>query len=65
MAAEPTPKPRYIVVEYETQENYASLAAALDIAKAAHENDRTRGFAVVELIAIVGSEHKTVVTRLK
>lgn len=65
MAAEKTPKPRYIVVEYETQENYDSLAAALEIARVAHENDRTRGFAVVELIAIIGSEHKTVVNRIK
>ena len=58
-------KPRYFVVEFEEQSTEETVAAALEIAKKAHERDRTRGFAVVELIAIVGSEHKTIVTRIK
>lgn len=59
------PKPRYFVVEFESQKTEETLAAALEIAKTAHENDRSRGYAVVELIATVASEHKTVITRIK
>lgn len=59
------PKPRYLVIEFEAQTTEESLAAALEVAKNAHEQDRTRGYAVVELIAIVGSEHKTIVNRIK
>lgn len=61
----PRPKPRYIVVEYETQPNHETLASALTEATRAHEQDRRKGYAVVELIAIISSEHKTVVNRLK
>lgn len=58
--------PRYVVIEFEGKaREYDSVAAALGDATKAHESDRTRGFAVVELIAIVSSDHKTVVTRVK
>lgn len=58
--------PRYVIIEFEGKaREFDSVAAALEDATKAHQMDRTRGFAVVELIAIVSSEHKTLVTRVK
>lgn len=65
MAAEPRRKPRYIIVEFEEQDSFDLVSTAEAAAIAAHEQDRSRGFAVVEIIRIIRSEHKTVVTRVK
>ena len=59
------PKPRYLVIEFEAQPTQDTVAGAVEIARKAHEQNRFKGYAVVELVAIVASEHKTVVTRVK
>lgn len=61
----PRRKPLYIVIEYEEQNGYDNAAAAEAEAISAHERERHRGFAVVEVIRIITSEHKTQVKRLR
>ncbi len=61
----PRAKPQYFIVEHEQQSYHDNVAAALEEAKVAHERDRTRRFAVVQLVATVDSEHKTIVTRVR
>lgn len=65
MAAERRPKPRYLVIEYEPQPDHDNLAVALEHAQKAQLLNCKHGYAVVELIAVVSSEHKTNVTRIK
>lgn len=52
---------KYLVIEYEPQKLFDNLDEPLKIATEAHGQNRSKGYAVVELVSVVSSRYETIV----